>query len=369
MPEPARNKPKAPPASRVVASPFDDAVLAGYLALSARHYGASSRSAHAEHARWKLQVPPAGPAIHFGLSREGAEIGRILLQRRDLRLGDRRLRAGYTVDFLVDAETAQATDALKLVGAVPKAAGLDLVYQTYNERSAPLYGQIKRFFPNYVERFRLLPFGLPLRARRPLANLARLDLPGVDLLSTPWRLGLSAFAATGRLDATTEPPTEAELAGLLDRFAESVGLHSVRDPAVLRWRFASGPFFNGRVVYLRRGGQLVGYYATTVTEFAGARFLALMDAVVDPATGDVGVTAIRHGALADALAAKCDILFAMFNPQSPLGRRFIGFPFLPLPERLMKHPTPIFMIDVDRSLADMAARDDGYFLLTDLDYF
>jgi hypothetical protein len=161
MPEPASKTKAAVPASRAVASPFDDAVLAGYLDLSARHYGADSRSAHAQHTRWKLQSAPAGPAMHFGLSREGAEIGRILLQRRDLRTGGRRLRAGYTVDFLVDAETAQATDALKLVASIPKAAGFDLVYQTCNERSAPLYEQIKRFFPNYIERFRLLPFGLP----------------------------------------------------------------------------------------------------------------------------------------------------------------------------------------------------------------
>jgi hypothetical protein len=91
--------------------------------------------------------------------------------------------------------------------------------------------------------------------------------------------------------------------------------------------------------------------------------------VVDPDEGAAGVRAIRRRALADALAAGCDILFAMFNPQSPLARRFIGFPFLPLPQRLMKHMTPIFVLDVDRSLADMAARSDGYFLLTDLDYF
>jgi hypothetical protein len=185
----------------------------------------------------------------------------------------------------------------------------------------------------------------------------------------PWRLGLSAYAATSRIEATTEPPGEAEFTLLLDRFAGSVGLHSVRDPAVVRWRIAEGPHLNGRVVYLRRGGQLVGYYATTVTEFAGVRFLALMDAVVDPDVGDAGVNAIKRRALADALAAGCDILFAMFNPQSPLARQFMGFPFLPLPKRLMKHPTPIFVIDVDRSLADIAARSDGYFLLTDLDYF
>jgi hypothetical protein len=366
MPEPASKPRVAPPASRVVVAPFDEAVLAGYLDLSARHYGVDSRGADADHARWKLQAPPAGPAAHFGLERNGAGIGRILLQRRDLRLGDRRFRAGYTVDFLVDAQQARATDALKLVGSVPKAAGFDLVYQTYNERSAPLYEQIKRFFPNYIARFRLLPYGLPLRARRPLASLAKLNAPGIDLLTVPWRLALSALASTARTEATTEPPAEAELAPLLDRFADRVGLHSVRDAAVLRWRFAGGPFFNGRVVYLRRHGQLVGYYATTVTEFAGARFLALMDAV---AIDDAAVSAIKRRALADALAAGADILFAMFNPQAPLGRRFTGFPFLPLPERLLKHPTPIFVLDVDRSLAEVAARADGYFLLTDLDYF
>ena len=80
-----------------------------------------------------------------------------------------------------------------------------------------------------------------------------------------------------RIEATTEPPAEAEIASLLDRFAAGVGLHSVRDLAVLRWRFADGPFFNGRVVYLRRDGRLVGYYATTATEFSGAKFLALME--------------------------------------------------------------------------------------------
>ena len=59
----------------------------------------------------------------------------------------------------------------------------------------------------------------------------------------------------------------------------------------------------------------------------------------------------------------------MFNPQSPLARQFMGLQFLPLPEHLMKHPTPIFVIDVDRSLADTAARKDGYFPLTEHDYF
>jgi hypothetical protein len=369
MPEPPGKPKTVSSGARIVAGPFDAAAIADYLDLSRRHYGPESRSAHEDHTRWKLQGPPAGPAIHLRAIREDTCVGRILLQRREFRFGDTRLHAANAVDFLVDAERARATDALKLISRLPRTADFQLVYHTYNERSAPLYEQIKRFFPNYVERFRLLPFGLPLRAQRPLASLAGLNLPGIDLLSVPWRLGLSAYTTTHRIEATTEPPVDAEFAGLLDRFAGNVGLHSARDPAVLRWRFSEGPLFNGRVVYLRRGGKLVGYYATTITEFAGARFLALMDAVVDPDLNDAGVSAIKRRALADALAAGCDILFAMFNPRSPLARRFIGFPFLPLPERLMKHPTPIFVIDVDRSLADVAARSDGYFLLTDLDYF
>jgi hypothetical protein len=369
MPKPVGKPKAASSGARIIESPFDASVIASYLDLSRRYYGPESRSADESHARWKLQGPPAGPAVHLSVVREDTSVGRILLQRRNFRFGSGRLRGANAVDFLVDSQQARATDALKLISQLPRAADFQFVYHTYNERSAPLYEQIKRFFPNYLERFRLLPYGLPLRARRPLAGLARIDLPGIDILTAPWRLVLSAAASTGPIEATTETPPEAEFAALLDRFAAAVGLHSVRDPAVLRWRFADGPFLNGRVVYLHRNGVLVGYYATTVTEFAGAKFLALMDAVVDPPAGDTIVTAIKRRALADALAADCDVLFAMFNPQSPLARRFTGFPFLPLPQRLMKHPTPIFVIDIDHSLADVAARSDGYFLLTDLDYF
>ena len=357
-----------PPNSSITASPFDDDVLAAYLSLSAKYYGAESKSADRSHSRWKLQACAPGPAVHFGMSRGQEDVGRIVLQRRDLRYRDRRLRGGYTVDFLVDAQRAQATDALKLISRVPRAAGFDLIYQTYNENSAPLYAQIRHFFPNYAERCALLPFGLPLRARRPLASLA-IDLPGIDVLTAPWRLALALARPSRGVEASTETPCESEFGDLLDRFAEVVPLHTVRDPEVLRWRFADGPLFKGRVTYLRIDGALVGYYATTTTEFAGARFLALMDAVVDGRAVETTVAAIKRMALAEALEAKCDMLFAMFNPQAALARKFMGFPFLRLPERLMKHRTPIFVIDVDRSLADIAARADGYFLLTDLDYF
>jgi hypothetical protein len=365
----SQGSPTASQPSRVFAGPFDEAALARYLELSAGHYGAASRSAHPGHSRWKLKDGPAGPAEHFVLLRGDEQVGRILLQRRDLRCTDRVFRGGYTVDFLVDGQRAKATDALKLVSAIPRAPGFDFVYQTYNERSAPLYNQIRRFFPNYSERFALLPFGLPLRARRPLARFVRLDLPGIDLLTVPWRLLLSALRAPSGIEASTDPPPAAALSDLCDRFARSVGLHSLRNEDILRWRFATGPFFKGRVTYLKANNALVGYYATTTTEFAGVRFLALMDAVVDPAAAEATIAAIRRLALAEALAANCDMLFAMFNPQAPLARRFIGFPFLPLPEQLMKHRTPIFVVDVDRALGDIAARSDAYFLLTDLDYF
>jgi hypothetical protein len=356
-------------ASRVTASPFDESALAAYLELSTGHYGAASRSAHAEHSRWKLQDSPAGAAEQFVLSRGDEQIGRVLLQRRDLRCADRVFRAGYTVDFLVDAQKAKATDALKLISTIPRAKGFDFVYQTYNERSAPLYEQIRRFFPNYVERFALLPFGLPLRARRALAGLGGPNLPGIDHLTAPWRLLLKACRPPAGVQAGTDAPSRDELSALLDRFAGSVGLHSLRDADVLRWRFGTGPFFKGRVTYLRADGALVGYYATTTTEFSGVRFLALMDAVVDPRAAGPTVAAIKRLALAEALATNCDMLFTMLNPQAPLASRLVGFPFLPLPERLMKHRTPIFVIDIDRALGDIAARSDAYFLLTDLDYF
>lgn len=354
---------------RVVASPFNDELVARYLDLSARHYGAESASANAAHCRWKCLGSPAGPARYIGLMRGDEEVGRVVLQRRDLRYQQQRIRGGLSVDLLVDSKKAEATDALRLIFRLPRAETFDIVFHTYNENSSGIYNQVHRYFPNYVERFALLPYGLPLRARKALASLAKVDLPGIDILTAPWRAALGAFARTRAVQTSQELPSPEELSGLLDRFAASVGLHSVRDPDVLRWRFAEGPLSHGAVNYLRLDGRLVGYYATTVTIFAGAKFLALMDAVVDPAVATTVVAAIKRLALADALAGRCDMLFAMFNPRSAIAAAFTGFPFLPLPERLMKHRTPIFVLDVDHAFADVAARDDGYFMLTDLDYF
>jgi hypothetical protein len=312
---------------------------------------------------------PAGAARYLGLLRGEEQVGRVVLQRRELRYGQQRLRGGLSVDLLIDAAKAEATDALRLIFRLPRAETFDLVFHTYNENSAPIYDQLHRRFPNYIERFALLPYGLPLRARKALAGLAKVDLPGIDILTAPWRAGLRTIARSRTVQVTERIPAPEELSGLLDRFAETVGLHSVREPDVLRWRFGKGPICHGTVKYLRIDDRLVGYYATTLTTFAGAKFLALMDAVVDPLVASTAVAAIKRLALADALAEGCDMLFSMFNPCSPAAAAFIGFPFLPLPERLMKHRTPIFVLDVDRAFADVAARDDGYFLLTDLDYF
>jgi hypothetical protein len=354
---------------QIVACPFDEDILAHYVDLSASHYGPRSISANAAHARWKCLEGPAGPARYVGLMRDEQDVGRLVLQRRDLRCGERRFRGGLSVDLLVDSRKAEPTDALRLIFTLPRAETFDIIFHTYNENSAPIYEQVHRRFPNYVERLALRPYGLPLRARKALASLSGIDLPGIDLLTAPWRGGLRASARTKMVQVSQEAPSADEMSGMLDRFAGAVGLHTVRDADVLRWRFAEGPVYRGTVKYLRTEDRLVGYYATTVTTFAGAKFLALMDAVVEPSLAASVVPAIKRLALADALAERCDMLFAMFNPRSPMAAAFIGFPFLPLPERLMKHRTPIFVLDIDHTLASIAARDDGYFLLTDLDYF
>jgi hypothetical protein len=120
--------------------------------------------------------------------------------------------------------------------------------------------------------------------------------------------------------------------------------------------------------YLWRGGRLAGYCAMKTTQFSGTKFLALIDAVFDPECPGVPV-AIRRIALGEAISTGSDILFAMFNPLSRLAARLTGFPFLPLPTGLMRHPPPIFVLDIDRSLSPVAERNDGYFVLADLDYF
>ena len=348
---------------------FDETLLADFANVSKSAYPEGSKTTDTAHNRWKLIEAPAGPGLYHGITRDGHTAGRIVVQRRDLRLGSSIHRGGHPVDLLVDQQRRKATDALQLVARLPKSQGFDLIFHTCNANAAPIYAQLSRFYPNYVARFELLPFGLPLRVRRPLAALARRDIPGMDALSAPWRWGAGLTTRMpARVRVTQEPPAPAALDALLDAFAAKAGLHSVRTADVLRWRFASGPLFRGDVAYLYERDRLTGYAATTMTAFDSVKVLALMDAVWDPSSQST-VAAIKRLALSRALDQGADLLFTLLNPKSPLAARLTGFPFLPLPQRLLKHPTPIFVVDIDRALAATAARDDAYILLTDLDYF
>ena len=64
-----------------------------------------------------------------------------------------------------------------------------------------------------------------------------------------------------------------------------------------------------------------------------------------------------------------DMVFTLVNPASKAGGKFIGFPWIKIPERWMPQSTPIFVHINDPARADLENQSDFHLTLGDLDYF
>jgi len=57
------------------------------------------------------------------------------------------------------------------------------------------------------------------------------------------------------------------------------------------------------------------------------------------------------------------------NPLSISSKRFIGFPWIKIPEKYLPHKTPIFIHIKDAAMVNMENLSNIHVTLADLDYF
>jgi hypothetical protein len=69
-----------------------------------------------------------------------------------------------------------------------------------------------------------------------------------------------------------------------------------------------------------------------------------------------------------ALKLTSDVLFTLANTNNPALRWLRGLPFIIIPDRLLPHPTPIF-IHSSEEIYPSSNHKSIYLTLADLDYF
>jgi hypothetical protein len=322
------------------------------------------------HFRWKHLEGPCGASIAVNMHDGQMLVGRSLIQLRDFQIDPSKVvRAGVIFDLMLAPGYRSAQQFLALVRAQWSTDRVDLVLHTSNATSDPLYRMLLR----YPISFRMAAFGLPVRIKRILRKLLGWTVPGIDMLTAPWRWALRAAASLGRAATGIRfelgMPAEADLQSVVQRFRQVAGPHLRRDRAFLEWRFQNATLFKATIATVVRTDRVCGYVVWRKIELEGIEFLVLMDFVLDDDLTSLQRLVVRLELARRACEEGADILFVMANTKNKLAAQVCNLPLIRIPERYLPHPTPIFVHPKRDELAWLRQQEDMFLTLGDLDYF
>jgi hypothetical protein len=353
----------------VTRSVVDDDLVEDLARLSIIEYGPDSAVADPAHLRWKFLGDPAGTAYADTLTEIGAEgckvVGRIVYEPRLLRSVAGERHAVNPIDLLVHPDHRSPRAFLQLMRRLREHEGVDLVYLSPNDTSAPLYERVLKF--TQIGVFTLT--GVPLRPDRLLGDRLRALRPLTRAGGKGWRAMLRAGTCrAGRgIDLSDEVPA----AEALDRLAGTIATDDAwvgsRDHAFHQWRFHEGPRFKYRVRYAHIDGELVGYLAARIAEFDGLHACVIVDCVAAGPEEARVARAMLSDVLRWAVVGEADLIAGLSFGETRLTRSLRRFPMLRVPRRFSPQQAPLLA----EWIGDEPGRDAPKLSLTlaDMDVF
>jgi len=349
---------------------FNQSRLSEHVAVGASVYS-SPEVIDPDHLLWKHLQNPYGSSTSVSLRNEIAElVGRSFIQPRTFWVASSISCRGATVtDLVIMPAERNAASLIAMTRAIKSPDGIDVVVHTSNDSSDLIYRKLFKF----PIAFTLAATGLPLRVsnifRPHFSNPAPIKV--VELLVTPWRWLLSASAlvmgAVSGVKFAAEP-SERVMSEIFEEYRQHAGAHFERSSRFLKWRFSEGPLFNGKVEWVWRQGECVGYLAFKRVTLGGLVLFVIVDAVLRRRLAVKEAIALKFLAARWAIESSCDAVFTLANLESPALKWLKGFPFFHIPDRHLPHPTPIF-IHASNEHRSLEKQANVFFTLADLDYF
>jgi hypothetical protein len=347
---------------------FSEAAVGEFVELSRREYGDSPAS-DARQTHWKHLQSPWGASAYVRLVAGTSTVGRIMLQPAEIHTQSGSLRVACAQDALIAPEfRSPPTNFLELTKACTARAGFQAVFHTSNAKSEPLYRRLLKF----PTPFSLKGYGFPLHFSRLTKEKFGFGPGLLDGSGRPfgWMAGKLAagLARPSGLEVKEDLPDEQEFSMLVSRAASGSGPVMGRSLSFLRWRFLEAPLWPATFISFIKHGKFCGYAAVRSFELEGLRCFGLMDFMFEP-LGLRESLAVRLWLLSRAARAGNDILFTLLNPGSPVGSSMAGFPFIPIPDQMLPHTTPIFMRAASEEALFLQGEGSLHLTLADLDYF
>ncbi len=323
------------------------------------------------HIQWKHINGICGPSFVVAV-RDGIGVlqGRSFLQTRKFFTTSGVLVNGAVVtDLVVNPAARNALTLISLTRAIKSPKEIDVVIHTSNQTSDILYKALFKFPVSFT----LKAFGIPLHFKNILKTHIQSTaiLSCINLFFSPYRLGLR-FASKIALGLTgvrfIPEPDSKMMNDIFASFNLISGDHFERNAAYLKWRFQDGPIFNGDIKWVGINNVCVGYVALSQVQINGISICVIMDAAMRRKLAWFEGIAIKFLTISYALKNSCDVVFTLINANNCCLKWLGRFPFVSIPDRLLPHPTPIFIHAPEEILSNLN-RKRVFLTLADLDYF
>lgn len=355
---------------KIVFKKFTEAQAASFIRLSEVEYGRQDNVTDVDHVRCKHLQTPYGPSTAINLECEDEVVGRAMLQPRLIYLSGKRVPVAFVSDALIHPDFRRpASNFISLMQSIKKARGFPLVFHTANPFHSTLCKKLLRF----KSPFSLSGFGFPLNLRKIAFKVLKFDSPLFELFSAPYKFLIFTLSRIVTIFTSFKLSSEEPDKSLFDEFCQKEAIKNdcemVRDTQFLKWRYLQSPLWQAKILYLYKDSQLCGYVVLRDVELEGMKFSVIMDFALSEEFSTLQSLCLRCSIIRRALNEETDLVFTLLNPLSKSSRRFLGLPWVKVPEKYLPQKTPIFLHINDPSMVNLENPSNIHVTLGDLDYF
>jgi len=355
--------------SRIKIDHFKEEDIKDFIGLSSTEYKDEAIT-NKEHVRWKHVNSNFGPSIYVTLNNNKSVIGRVLLHRRVLQTKNKKIIFAQPMDLLIKKDFRRnPLNFIKLTKACDNIKESDYIFHTSNEKSYPLYKHLLKF----SSPFKLSAYGFPINIGSILGALFKVKIEFLNIVFLPFYfLFFIIFYLANYFSNINFSKTQLnnrDIQSTLRRYKEKSWDCFDRSVHFLEWRFKNAPLREADIIQIKKNGDFAGYIVLKKASLNHLTHLTIMDFMLIPNLNILDRLVIKFWLINEGVKSKSDTLFLMVNPFSEASKPIIGFPFLPIPESLLPHATPIFIRAIKKRSKWLEFNNKIHITLADLDYF
>lgn len=348
---------------------FSEKEIVDFIKLSRVEYGDLPTVTSFEHIKWKHVENPCGSSLAVNLRDNKTIVGRLMLQRKIFYVDKKEVPVAFITDALVHPDYRRPSgNFLSLMNSIKNIKDIALIFHTSNNKTEGIYSKILQF----NNPFSLKGFGLPLSLKKIFSKKNNIKNSVFNILNLPYKIALQAMinfvGFFSSINLTDINPSDNIFKKFCNDTYKKNNFLTARNKEIVQWRFENSPFWKAQLLHIYKDKKYCGYVVWRQVALNDLNFFVIMDFLLDELSVMQNFY-LRCLLVKKAIKLNCNIIFTLLNPRSLISKKFLGFPFVQVPDKILPHANPIFVHANDKFFSSLEKNDSLHITLSDLDYF